>query len=121
MTRNIVYKNTISNKASHTVKGLPVRVFITGCVILIAVLYMYFIFSGKVLADDQSGPSSAGARYTSILIQPGDTLETIAGQYMPQGFSSVSEYVDYVKTINQMDDDTIYAGNSLLLRVDQQQ
>lgn len=51
--------------------------------------------------------------YTSIEIQPGDTLWSIAAAYMSPEYDSVQDYIDEVKELNQLGPDHIHAGQYL--------
>lgn len=51
--------------------------------------------------------------YTSIRIENGDSLWSIAGRYAPSTSMNTSEYVQELKRMNQLTDDTIHAGHYL--------
>lgn len=51
--------------------------------------------------------------YTSIQIQPGDTLWSIASDHMSPEYGSVQEYIEEVKFLNQIGPDDIHAGQFL--------
>lgn len=51
--------------------------------------------------------------YTSIEIQPGDTLWGIAEEYIPADYKSVREYVQALKDMNSLKSDNIEAGQKL--------
>lgn len=53
--------------------------------------------------------------YTSIEIEKGDTLWTIAKQYMTPEYASIQAYVEEVKELNQLGDDDIHAGQYLMV------
>ena len=48
--------------------------------------------------------------YKSVLIHRGDSLWKIAEQYCPDGAMSVGKYMEELKQINQLKDDTIHSG-----------
>ena len=52
--------------------------------------------------------------YTSVTVMPGDTLSSIAEEY---GFNydDTMQHVDEIKFCNRMNEDTIYAGSSLIV------
>ncbi len=52
-------------------------------------------------------------QYSSIIIQPQDNLWKIAKKYVQ--YESISSYVDNVKKLNNMDEDTIYVGKSIIV------
>ena len=54
-------------------------------------------------------------KYKIVQIEEGDSLWTIAQDNMDPGFSDINEYIREVKRCNQMDSDTITAGNYLMV------
>ncbi|MDO4555360.1 MAG: LysM peptidoglycan-binding domain-containing protein [Lachnospiraceae bacterium] len=53
--------------------------------------------------------------YTSIVIEEGDTLWDIAGEYMTPGYEDREEYIKEVQKMNQMTGSTIRTGSKLLI------
>lgn len=53
--------------------------------------------------------------YTSVEIERGDTLWTIAKQYMTPEYASVQEYIEEIKTLNHLGDDAIHSGEYLMI------
>ncbi len=53
--------------------------------------------------------------YTSIIIEPGDSLWEIASEYMTSEYSDVEEYIMEVMTLNHLMDDEIMAGEYLTI------
>ena len=53
--------------------------------------------------------------YTSIEIQPGDTLWEIASETMTSEYDSVPEYVEVLKRMNDLSSDQIQAGQNLII------
>lgn len=53
--------------------------------------------------------------YISIEIQPGDTLWSIAEEYMPDEYGSVAEYVSELKKLNSLHSSDIHAEQYLLV------
>ena len=52
--------------------------------------------------------------YTSITVQPDDTLWNIADSYASDG-ESHQQYINAVKSLNNMTDDTIYSGQNIVI------
>lgn len=52
-------------------------------------------------------------QYSSIIVQPQDNLWKIAKKYVQ--YESISSYVDNIKKLNNMDEDTIYVGKSIIV------
>ncbi|MBQ7433717.1 MAG: LysM peptidoglycan-binding domain-containing protein [Lachnospiraceae bacterium] len=86
--------------------------------ILLATVILLFVLGVRFLgttAQADEIPSGREKYYTSILIQPGDTLWTIAEQYVSPEYDSVQSYVNELKFMNGMTGSTIYAGNYLTI------
>lgn len=59
------------------------------------------------LASDAYSTSTC---YTSVRIAPGDTLWSIADEYMDTGWSDRESYIEEIRAINHLTDDDIQAG-----------
>ena len=65
-------------------------------------------------ATTETGASSY-KYYTSIEISHGDTLWAIAEEYAGEEYASNQDYIDEVMQINHLKDDTLIAGNHLIV------
>ena len=65
--------------------------------------------------DQQRTSDAIEICYTSRLIEPGDSLWSIAEETITDGYGSVSEYVEALKVMNHLDSDTIHAGQYLMI------
>ena len=86
---------------------------LTICIILCGVL----IGSG-IMAAGKSKASEENASfkyYTSIEIEQGDTLWSIASEYMSAEYDSIQDYIEEVKELNQLGPDDIHAGQYLMI------
>lgn len=54
--------------------------------------------------------------YTSYEVQPGDTLWTIADQFIGPDYSDKSEFISNVKSMNHLVNDDIMAGKYLVIQ-----
>lgn len=89
------------------------RCFIT-IVSLACIVISIFACKRFVKADECGEVSqSVYTYYKSIELEPGDTLWSIAEEYMPESYGSVQEYIDELKDINGLDGDDIYAERYL--------
>ena len=75
---------------------------------------LIIILSGRnvIQAEEESNPHKY---YTSISIEPGDTLWSIACTFSDGHYSSIQEYIDEVKILNNLTSDTIHANEYLLV------
>lgn len=64
-------------------------------------------------ASEDKANQQVKKQYSSIIVQPQDNLWKIAEKYVQ--YESISSYVDNVKKLNNMNEDTIYAGNSIIV------
>ena len=86
-------------------------------------IFVLLVVAGAVLIIVLSSQNAAQAeeasvsvkRYVSVSIQPGDSLWSIANIYADGHYSSLQDYIDEVKFINNMTEDTIYAFEYLLI------
>lgn len=76
---------------------------------------LFSFFASKILSNAQDTDSVTYYKYyTSIIVYPGDTLTSIAEEYGDH-FESVQKYIDEVKFSNNLFDDNITAGMSLIV------
>ena len=61
--------------------------------------------------------NASDSRYqiSSVLIEEGDTLWSLASEYYTDEFSSVADYLIEIKRMNGISSDTLYAGNYILI------
>ena len=53
--------------------------------------------------------------YKSILIEPGDSLWSIAKTYMPEECDSINTYIDSLRELNNLDSDELQANEHLMI------
>lgn len=63
-----------------------------------------------------SGEAGADVRTERIVVQPGETLWTIAGAYADGG--DIRETIDELEQLNALDTSMLYAGQELFVPVD---
>lgn len=64
---------------------------------------------------DNEKTSAVQKYYTSIEIQDGDSLWSIAAQYKEKSGKTTGELVDELKQMNSLSEDTIHAGHYLVI------
>ncbi len=84
---------------------------------LIIVLLCAFFASCKMASGKSNASLSVQSEkyYTSIEIQAGDSLWSIAKEHMSAEYGSIQEYVTEVIALNQLSDETLHAGEYLLI------
>ena len=82
---------------------------------LVMVVMIMSCFFGKtlVMANEESDDTVYNRYYTTIEVEKGDTLWSIAKTYYHHSGMSVREYVYELKLINGMVSDEIRAGNMI--------
>ena len=80
---------------------------------IICSILFAFIFSTTRVAAENSKP--VNKYYTSYEIQPGDTLWTIADQFMNAEYSDKTAFIDEIKSINHISGDNITAGSYIVV------
>ena len=83
---------------------------------------LLFVFSSVLLTlifvvsiHVDGGAASKYKYFKSIEIQPGDTLWSIAEEYMSDDYESVADYIKEVKFMNNIEDSRITTGNYLVV------
>lgn len=97
-------------------------VYLNKKVIYVAITVVAILL-GIVIGNNIINSSSSSATtehtkelyYTSVEIEAGDTLWTIAEEYMSAEYDDVNEYIKEVKQINNMYSDTIHAGSYIMV------
>ena len=87
------------------------RIFVL-LLLVISVLVIVFSSKNSIRADEHD---TSIKQYTSIKIESGDTLWSIASEYMDSHYGSRQEYIDEVKYINNLSSDTIIADEYLMI------
>ena len=82
-------------------------------VVLISVFVL--AFGSIYAAAEQKDAEVYYKYYTSIQIEEDDTLWYIAERYGNEACQSRREYIQEVKRMNHLTDDTIHAGNYLMV------
>lgn len=83
---------------------------------LIIIVTAVFAFQSFVSKAQEENPDVTYKYFTSLEIEQGDTLWNIAQEYIDYGYyDNVQEYVDEVLDINNMSDDTIKAGQCIII------
>lgn len=89
---------------------------LTVLIVFMVVLFLIVLF---VLPERTAAAGdTTGGRYqiSSVLIEEGDSLWSLASEYYTEEFVSVSEYIKEITRMNGISvSDTLYAGNYILI------
>lgn len=92
-------------------KHYKLSVFIIG----LTLLFTVFLF-GANKSEKKVDASTCDVKYFKcITIDEDDTLWSIANEYISEEYDSVSDYIDEVKSINNLSSDKIYNGATLVI------
>lgn len=78
--------------------------------ILTGILSFTYLVSAREIANP-----GHETYYTSIRVEPGDTLWDIAAKTMPSEYTSVNDYVKVLRKMNSLQSDDIQAGYYLIV------
>jgi len=81
-------------------------------IIMFLIICSGIIIANAAVSDDAK--SDQFKYYTSINIEKGDTLWSIASEYV-SGTKTISNYVNELKEINNLQTDCIYQGQNLIV------
>ena len=113
--QNIETVSHAGNKGSSRRARRAIKLFV------LAIFFAAVLFAG-ILIGNSTGSKNVQAsnvytettKYTSVKVMAGDTLWAIAEEYMPSGYDTTS-YIEEVKRINNLTEDTIHAGAYLVI------
>jgi LysM domain. len=84
--------------------------------IVLVMLILIFVFSFTLKTNAKENKKNNKVKcYSSILIEDGDTLWSIAEEYKPSDSISTKSYIKEIKAINSLSSDTIHSGNYIIV------
>lgn len=114
------YNNKISVKAYMSMSRRAAQVRFQKKAIVITVILA--ILTAVLLGSGIKAFASSGRKdipiykyYTSIQVQPGDTLWDIAKENTVGSHVSISDYIDEVRELNHMTDSDIHSGQHIVV------
>lgn len=114
MSSKRVQKRTSKKARIRRTKLILRSTLLTACMIAVLAICSSAILSKATTSDD---PEKVYYKYyTQIEIQKGDSLWSLAGEYMEHGpYESRKDYMEEVAEINQLSSTTIYEGQALIV------
>ncbi len=83
---------------------------------IICVLFLSFSYQAITINADETTEDVSYKYYTSIMIESGDTLWTLAAEYGDDiHYKSTADYIKEVMQINHLSDDRIKTGDFLIV------
>ena len=83
------------------------------CVMTGVIVLLFVHFTNRVSASNLD--TQRTKYYTGIQIEEGDSLWSIAEEYISDEYDSIQEYIKELKRVNQLEYDTIYSGQYLIV------
>lgn len=80
-----------------------------------ALIIFLFIFGVSSNLRNVNASTHNEKYFKCIDIEADDTLWSIAEEYMTEEYSSTEEYIDEIKSINNLMSDKIYSGATLVI------
>lgn len=87
---------------------LYIGIFIVICILTVSGIF----FSNRSKAAEKT---CFYKYYTSVEIRNGDTLWSIASEYVTEEYDNIQEYVTEIKSLNDLKGDTIHTGQFLIV------
>lgn len=93
------------------------RQALLAAVMFLTILATVFVITGCLKANQVKASSAKeeNVYYKTIQVEEGDTLWTLADQYMGSNSFDRQQYIDEVKEMNHLTDDTIESGAYLMI------
>lgn len=88
------------------------------CIILVLLTIIFVAaFSSKLFLNVNAKDTTVRC-YTQIMVEEGDSLWSIANEYMPEGYD-IYDYIHELKKLNHIDGDMVIAGYTLTVFYEQ--
>ena len=91
------------------------RLFIAVAIILTVTILSIVFGAIFTYADSKSNVPEREKCYKSVMVQSGDTLTSIADAYISAEYSDTTQYINEVMHINYLQDESIQAGNCIVI------
>jgi cell division protein YceG involved in septum cleavage len=98
---------------NNSSRFLKKRMWLIGIAVLLVLLIISLCFFSKTVTAQRNNERTK--LVTSVEIKRGDTLWSIASDYLSDEYSDLNEYIDEIKVSNGMDSDTIHVGNYIII------
>ncbi len=89
------------------------RIWIAGIAALVIILLLTLSFFTKTVTAQRN--NERVKLVTSVEIKKGDTLWSIASEYISDEYDSVKDYIKEIKKSNGMSSDEIHTGNYIVI------
>lgn len=108
--------NSIKHTYKHKHTNEKSKYFYPRVQLVIVVSVIVVILCSAFVSIKAKGSDATGCKYfTTIQIEEGDSLWSIAHTYFSSDYSDYKEYINEVKSINNMEDDNVKKGSYLVI------
>lgn len=108
-------KNTIRNQRRIQRRNKAILTFVMKCLCISAIVTVLFSSLYTSAHNNRTEEPVNFKYYKSIVVESGDSLWSIAEEYMTEDSLSIEEYINVLKDINHLKGDRIQAGQSLVI------
>lgn len=84
-------------------------------VVIMVALFLIVLLLLPERAAYAENTSAKTYSITSVQIEEGDSLWSLASEYYTEEFDSVNAYISEIKRMNGLSSDVLYAGNYILI------
>ncbi len=84
-------------------------------VLVLAIIFGFLSFNLGIVEATESDRYKKQKYYSSICIEQGDTLWSIAKKYADEEYQTIEEYIKEIKQINGLTSERIVEGNYLII------
>lgn len=83
--------------------------------IFMIILFLFVVFALPERTASAGNSAAKAYTITSVQIEEGDSLWSLASKYYSEEFMSVTNYIAEIKRMNGITSDVLYAGNYILI------
>ena len=125
--QNLIGTNVASNMRRNSIEASGASMmkrktkaalvkFSLAVLVVAAIVCVILVSNHSVINADENGtPVKLEKYYKTITVQQGDSLWSIAKEYKSGDYRTVQDYVDELKSMNNLGSDQITAGNKLVV------
>ena len=85
------------------------------CFAVIMMIGLFIFLDNSYQIDAESTSSCRDLKVTSVQVEDGDSLWSIAKSYYNDSYEDISAFVQVIKKTNGLDNDKIYEGSYLVV------
>lgn len=93
----------------EAVRNQRIALMIAAIAVIACIAGIRFFFLDSINTQAATAQTSY-KYYTSVQIQKGDTIWSIAGNYITDDYADMNEYIDEIRALNHIQEDKIHTG-----------